>query len=99
MPKGDCYSVHIDFLREAIDRHELPDWRLCHGTVTNGHGQAIGHCWLESRGVAYDFSNGNRFSMPAAEYRELTKARDVTEYTSEQISVNVIKSGHLGPWK
>lgn len=98
MPKGDCYEVHIRFLRDEVDKHEQDDWTLCHGTVTNAAGDEVKHCWLEHNGYAYDFSNGNRFEFPSDEYHEITKARDVTRYTSEEISVNVIKYRHYGPW-
>lgn len=99
MPKGNCYEVHVRFLRENVDDVELDDWRLCHGTVTNAQGVALGHCWLESNGFAYDFSNGNTFRSPVATFREVTAASGVTEYTSEEVSVNIIRSGHYGPWK
>jgi hypothetical protein len=99
MPKGDCYEVHIRFLRDEVDECEQDDWLVCHGTVTNASGNSIEHCWLEHNGYAYDFSNGNRFEFPVDEFRQITKARDITTYTSEEISVNVIKHGHYGPWK
>jgi hypothetical protein len=96
--KGDCYEVHIRFLREDVDQHEQDEWLICHGTVTTATGAPIEHCWLEHDGKAYDFSNGNRFEFPVAEFRRITKARDITTYTSEEVSVNIIKHGHLGPW-
>lgn len=97
--KGDCYEVHVRFLREDVDKHEQDDWLVCHGTVTNAAGRTIEHCWLEHNGNAYDFSNGNRFEFPADEFRQMTKARNITTYTSEQVSVNIVKHGHFGPWK
>ena len=98
MPRGDCYEVHVQFLREEVDPHEQGDWLLCHGTVTNAGGQAIAHCWLEHNGFAYDFSNGNRFGFPVGRFRKITKACNITSYTSEQVSVNVIRHRHYGPW-
>jgi len=92
--KGDCYEVHIRFLRNEVDEHEQDDWLVCHGTVTNAAGEAIEHCWLEHNGYAYDFSKGNRFEFPAEEFREITKARGITVYTSEEVSVNIINRGH-----
>ena len=96
--KGNCYQVHIDFLREAVEPQERAGWRLCHGTVTNAQGKAMGHCWLEHGGYAYDFSNGNYFRMEVDEFRRLTQARDVSVYTSQEVSVNILTHGHLGPW-
>ena len=98
MPEGDCYEVHVRFLRESVDVDELDGWTLCHGIVTNAAGQSFGHCWLERDGNAYDLSNGNRFELAADQFRELVGARDVTAYTSEEVSVNTIRHGHLGPW-
>jgi hypothetical protein len=99
MSKGDCYEAHIRFLREEVDKDQQDDWILCHGTVTNAAGNEIEHCWLEHNGFAYDFSNGNRFEFPVSEFRKITKARHVTVYSSEEVSVNVIRHGHFGPWK
>lgn len=96
--KGNCYEVHVDFLREAVEPHERAGWRLCHGTVTNARGQELGHCWLEHDGFAYDFSNGNSFRMEVDEFRRITHARDVSVYTSREVSVNILTHGHLGPW-
>lgn len=95
---GDCYEANARFLHDNVDEDELDAWRLCHGTVTNGRGEHIGHCWLESGGFAYDFSNGNAFRLDVSEYRRLTSARDISVYTSEEVSVNVIRHGHYGPW-
>lgn len=50
MPKGDCYEVHVRFLRDEVDAHEQDDWVMCHGIVTNATGNAIEHCWLEHGG-------------------------------------------------
>lgn len=97
--KGDCYEVHVRFLRDEVERDELDEWRLCHGTVTNAQGQDIGHCWLEHDGFVFDFSNGKLFKIEVGEYREMTKARDITVYTSEEVSINVIRHGHYGAWK
>ena len=96
--KGDCYEVHAAFLRDEVDRSEEAGWRLCHGTVTNAAGQAIGHCWLEHDGYAYDFSNGNHFEFEVAEFRQITQARDVRSYTPEEVSINIIRHRHCGPW-
>ena len=47
MLKGDCYEVHIRFLRDEVETEEQGDWTLCHGTVINAAGQTVKHCWLE----------------------------------------------------
>ena len=99
MFKGDCYEAHVRFLRDNVEKEERDDWTLCHGTVTNAAGAAVDHCWLEHNGFAYDFSNGNRFEFPADEYRRMTKAKNITSYTSEEISINIIRHGHYGPWQ
>jgi hypothetical protein len=96
--KGDCYEAHVRFLREQVEEEEQDDWTLCHGTVANASGEPIEHCWLEANGYAYDFSNGNYFALPADRYRELTKATNVIAYTSNEVSFNIIRHGHYGPW-
>lgn len=96
---GDCYEANARFLRDQVEPDELADWQLCHGTLINAAGVAIDHCWLESRGSAYDFSNGNAFELDAVEYRKLTQARDVVAYTGEEVAVNIVRHGHYGPWR
>lgn len=98
-PKGNCYEVHFRFFRDNLDRDEQRVWRLCHGTVTNGEGKSFGHCWLEHDGFALDLSNGNSFKIKASEYRERLHARDVTEYTSQEMAINMVRQRHYGPWK
>ena len=97
-PKGDCYEVHAAFLRDEVDRSEEDGWVLCHGTVTNAAGHAIRHCWLEHDGHAYDFSNGNSFEFEVDEFRRITQVRDVRTYTPEEVSINIIRHRHCGPW-
>ena len=98
-PKGDCYEVHIRFLRDEVDECEQGDWIVCHGTVTNASGKQIKHCWLEHNGYAYDFSNDNSFEFTVEEFRKITNARDILTYTSKEVSVNLVTHGHYGPWK
>ncbi len=96
--KGDCYEVHAKFITLELEPGEEKGWLLCHGTIINGFGQTIGHCWLEHDGRAYDFSNGNSFEFGADEYRQITQARDVQTYEANDVSVNIVRQGHYGPW-
>lgn len=96
---GDCYYAHARFLTDEVEREEEAGWVLCHGTVTNRAGESIGHCWLEHDGKAFDLANGRRLTIAADEYRKVVKARDVRTYTPEEVSINVLKHGHYGPWE
>ena len=66
---------------------------------TNGIGAPTCHCWLEHEGAAFDFANGRRLAIAAEEYRAIVKARDVRTYTPEEVSINILRHGHYGPWE
>ena len=87
MPRGDCYEVHVRSPRDEVDALEKDDWLVRHGAVTDAAGKAIEHCRLEHHGYAYDFPNSNQFEFPVDEFRRITKARDITSYTSEEVSL------------
>jgi hypothetical protein len=96
---GDCYYANAKFLADHVEREEEAEWVLCHGTVTNPAGESIGHCWLERHGTAFDFANGRQLAYRADEYRRVVKALDVRVYTPEEVSINIIRHGHYGPWQ
>ena len=62
----------------------------------------FGHCWVEKGGKCIDKSNGNNIKFPKQLYYALLKApvkgTKLFKYTPEQVSINVLKHKHWGPW-
>ena len=82
MANGDCYAANG---REIIGADDSA--RLVHGVgILQTDGKPFGHCWVEKGGKCIDKSNGNNIKFP----KQL--------YYPEQVSINVLKHKHWGPW-
>lgn len=103
--EGDCYEV-ADELLCGLRRIEGVDLAVdavaCHGRPT-GRGRLEGviysHAWIESGGLAFDFSNGLHVIMPAAAYRrEARLVGPVITYSRAEIWRLMRATRHYGPW-
>jgi len=102
---GNCYPAAATLAMRA-DELGLRNARVVHATCTGQGaiaGKAFGHAWVEADGphgirVAYDYSGGKEVELPASFYRQLGEARGVREYTPREAMVQMVKTGHYGPW-
>ena len=98
MPNGDCYRANGRLMIGEDD-----STRLVHGVgILQTDGKPFGHCWVEKGGRCIDKSNGNNINFPKKAYYALLKApvkgTKLYKYTPEQVSINVLKIKHWGPW-
>tara|TARA_B100000029_G_scaffold209321_1_gene207179 strand:+ start:741 stop:1049 length:309 start_codon:yes stop_codon:yes gene_type:complete len=94
---GDCYSANGRWM--IGKRH----FQLVHGVgILPRDGKPFGHCWIEKGELVLDFSNGNTIKISKKRYYELgeipVKPYKLYKYTPEQVSINVLKHKHWGPW-
>ena len=95
---GDCYSTNGRLMFGKDD-----SYKLVHGVgILQTDGKPFGHCWVEQGSRCIDKSNGNDINFPKKLYYGLLKAQvkgtNLYKYTTEQVSINVIKKKHWGPW-
>ena len=95
---GDCYSTNGRLMFGKDD-----SYKLVHGVgILQTDGKPFGHCWVEQGSRCIDKSNGNDINFPKKLYYGLLKApvkgTKLYKYTTEQVSINVIKKQHWGPW-
>jgi len=84
-----------------------PTYTLCHGIVRGRGGEAsdkwFAHAWLERDGIARDVTHDKWIDEPREMdiyvYRQIGNARDVIEYTHEQLLKLLCKNQHWGPWE
>ena len=95
---GDCYSANGRSIIGADDSA-----RLVHGVgILPRDGKPFGHCWIEKGNLVLDYSNGKDIKISKNRYYELgnipVKPYKIYKYTSEQMGLKMIRSGHWGPW-
>ena len=98
MATGDCYAAN-GRLMFGIDYY----YKLVHGVgILQTDGKPFGHCWVEKGNRCIDKSNGNNIDFPKKLYYSLLQApvpgTKLYKYTSEEVSLNVLKKKHWGPW-
>jgi len=112
---GDCYvkngkvfagmdweNKESDIPHDAIKNNEIV---IVHGapTLRGGPyaGNKFGHCWLESKDTAYDYSNGNSVALDKRVYYALGNIdpdENVT-YTLKEYRKKLVEKGTWGPWE
>lgn len=103
---GNCYQAAGTLMLNA-DRLGLRNPTVIHATCTGQgpiKGQAFGHAWLEADGpghmrMVYDYASGNRVQLPAELYRRMGEARDIHQYDATAARVQMMRTGHYGPWE
>ena len=98
MASGDCYSANGRLMFRKDD-----SWILCHGVgILQTDGKPFGHCWIEKGSRCIDQSNGNNINFPKKIFYSLLKApvpgTKIYKYKPIEVSVNVMKHKHWGPW-
>ena len=95
---GDCYEANGRWMIGKDD-----SYRLVHGVaILPKDGKPFGHCWIEKGGKCIDKSNGKNLNIPKRVYLGIlqapVKGTKLFKYTPEQVSINVLKHKHWGPW-
>ena len=95
---GDCYSANGRWMIGKDD-----SYRLVHGVgILPRDGKPFGHCWIEKGNLVLDYSNGKDIKISKNRYYELgnipVRPYKIYKYTSEQMGLKMIRSGHWGPW-
>ena len=98
MATGDCYAANGRLMFGKDD-----SYRLCHGVgILQTDGKPFGHCWVEKGSRCIDKSNGNDINFPKKLFYTLLKApvkgTKIYKYKSIEVSTNVVKYEHWGPW-
>ena len=99
---GDCYESAFHWILE-LDADVVKYAAVCHGMV---HGQGalegkkFGHAWGEMGGMVFDYSNGNKVTMPKAAYYAIGKIdeSEVFRYPGYKALGKAGKAKHYGPW-
>ena len=104
MANGDCYEANGRHVMNMMMAPDTKKWKLCHGVgILQTDGKPFGHAWIEYGGnKCIDKSNGNNIDFPKKLYYSLLQApvpgTKLYKYTSEEVSLNVLKKKHWGPW-
>ena len=98
MANGDCYRANGRLMIGEDDSA-----RLVHGVgILQTDGKPFGHCWVEKGGRCIDKSNGNDINFPKKLYYTLLRAPvpgyKIYKYKPIEVSKNVVKYNHWGPW-
>ena len=73
------------------------DWTLVHGIANGAPSRGrIDHAWLELDDWVYDAVLDK--AMPHSVYISMFKAQATRKYSFEEAAIQVVKSGHYGPW-
>ena len=104
MANGDCYEANGRHVMNMMMAPDTKKWKLCHGVgILQTDGKPFGHAWIEYGGnKCIDKSNGNDINFPKKLFYALLKApvpgTKIYRYKSEEVSKNVLKYEHWGPW-
>jgi len=94
-----AFVVHvIDSAHKDRDHNHAP--MLVHGIVENSeYDTPKFHAWAESEDTVIDLTlpPPARFP-PKDDYHRIKRIETTRRYSSEGISINVIRYGHYGPW-
>tara|TARA_B100000073_G_scaffold267267_1_gene226862 strand:+ start:277 stop:591 length:315 start_codon:yes stop_codon:yes gene_type:complete len=98
MATGDCYSANGRLMFGKDN-----SYRLCHGVgLLQTDDKPFGHCWVEKGNRCIDKSNGNDINFPKKLYYTLLRAPvpgyKIYKYKPIEVSKNVVKYNHWGPW-
>lgn len=86
---GRCYELAYKGQAKASE------WILVHGYV-NGELGRIDHAWLECENQIYDAVKDEVYSVEI--YTKKFNAVAVLRYDPKSAALNVVESGHSGPW-
>jgi len=96
---GNCYEDNAKHLLFGIRKSKVDSFRLCHGIVINAiDKKPMGHCWIESKGVVIDKSNGLDVEMKMDLYYELGNIKKVYKYTVHEVRRKIVEFEHWGAW-
>lgn len=108
--QGDCYLKAVKVAEDMVGLAEGGDIdssavKICHGIVTGQGGDVVGrrftHAWVEVNGdTVIDKSNGLDVEMDRSTYYRIghIEESDVERYTVQEAMVQMLKTGHYGPW-
>jgi hypothetical protein len=89
---GNCFEDAFHFIRDQ------KEGRLVHGWVVGGHPKRrIFHAWVElPSGFVYEPQSAS--FIKTDEFYEIAQAEKQREYDIENTFIQVLRSGHSGPW-
>ncbi len=101
---GDCYQAAIRAMWDLECDGTAGVAELVHGTVTGEEGDVIGerygHAWIEIGEVVIDRSNGRELAVIREEYyrRGEVVAEECRRYNLKELSEEMLRTDHYGPW-
>lgn len=89
---GRCYELAGQYVMSN------PGSVLIHGSIQGYGNPRIGHAWvIDADGEVFDGTMGTHFE-DEMEYEEYANAEGVVSYTHDRMRVEMVRTGHWGPW-
>jgi hypothetical protein len=93
---GNCYEASGDYVMSCKDSFQAV---LVHAEVKHPRTKKYhGHAWVEMGDICLDVANNKDIALRRSQYYILGEVRNVKRFTKSEAMLNMLSSGHYGPW-